>query len=338
MAGGDDHYDEATRRFFRDIGLSSAQRRMQNLDQQAAKMRFRSRRQGSSAMPSLTQPKRIASSFGANATPRHSIDAMGSVLPVAAEDGLQQPAEQPAMPKGSRLDPVSPIPLSSSGGRANDIQSSSGSPCQKKWLLDERQARMRDELDEARHELKARVQKYREELVEDMRPHEVSLLLRPTTAELEDKKTTHLQSLRRRHHKVVVGADEKEIRKMPNHKLCISDDLKRSLSKMRENLFQRRLNLAIYEKTVGDWAMPQLRAEVRRRGRKEAAKAQEQQRKPEAGAAAPGVQVPSHSEPSASATAADISSPGGPATVAPVAAASLAAPPLLEGREEPVPA
>merc|ERR1719148_13399 len=76
-------------------------------------------------MPSLTQPKRIASSFGANATPRHSIDAMGSVLPVAAEDGLQQLAEQPAMPKGSRLDPASPIPLSSSGGRANDIQSSS---------------------------------------------------------------------------------------------------------------------------------------------------------------------------------------------------------------------
>lgn len=336
MAGGDDHHDEATRRFFQDIGMSSAQRRMQTLDQQADKMRFRSRRQGSSGMPSLMQPKRVTGFHAVvSATPRHSTDAMGSVLPFAAEDSLQQLSEQSAMPKGSR-GPMSPIPLSSSGGRGNDT-SSPGSPRQNKWHLDERQVHMRDELNQARHELKARVQKYREELVEDMRPHEVCLLSRPTSAELQDKKTAHVQTLRRRHHKVVVKADEKEIRKMPNHKLCISDELKRSLSKMRENLFQRRLNLAIYEKTVGDWAMPQLRAEVRRQGRKSAAKAQEQQRKPEAAATASSMQLPSHSEPSAGAGDA-----AGPTAVAPAVAAGLAASaaasalPPLDGRDEPV--
>lgn len=130
---------------------------------------------------------------------------------------------------------------------------------------------MHKEMEVVKDVQRSRVQKYREELVEDMRQHEVYLLERPTTAELEDKKLQHIQSLRRRHHKVVVGADEKEIRNMPNHKLCIAEDLKRSLSKMRENLFQRKLNLAIYEKTVGDWAYPQIYAEVRRKNRQTAA-------------------------------------------------------------------
>jgi len=147
-------------------------------------------------------------------------------------------------------------------------QASPGSPRGVATLDEERDMQMKAELEEARRELRVRVQKFREELVEDMRPHEVSLLQRPTTMELEDPRLAHLRNLRRPHHKVVVGADEKEIKGMPDHKLCINDDLKRSLTKMRENLFQRRLNLAIYEKTTGDWALPQLRREVRKRNRK----------------------------------------------------------------------
>lgn len=325
MAGGPDLEDEAARRFFRTIGLSSAQRRMQNLDQQADKMRFRSRRQGSAGL--AAQPKRTTNLFGSTSSPRHSVD-MGSILP-AVDDGTQQLIEQAAVPKASRQELALPSPMGSSG-HGNDGQGR-GKP-----LVGERQARMRDELDEAKRELKVRVQKYREELVEDMRSHEVSLLSRPTTAELEEPRTAHLQSLRRRHHKVVVGADEKEIRKMPNHKLCISDDLKRSLSKMRENLFQRRLNLAIYQKTVGDWAIPQLRTEVRRRGRTAAAastKAQEQQRKPEAApAAVPSVQVPGHAE-LVGPISADLVSPT--STVAPAVSASLAASAVLPAGPSP---
>merc|ERR1711879_449813 len=52
---------------------------------------------------------------------------------------------------------------------------------------------------------------------------------------------------------------------MPNHNLCINADLKRCLGKMRENLFQRRLNLAIYEKTINEWSLPQLRQELWRK-------------------------------------------------------------------------
>merc|ERR1711862_613497 len=56
---------------------------------------------------------------------------------------------------------------------------------------------------------------------------------------------------------------------MPDDKLCISDGLKRSLTKMRENLFQRRLNLAVFEKGVAEWSMPDIYAEVHKRKRDE---------------------------------------------------------------------
>jgi hypothetical protein len=125
---------------------------------------------------------------------------------------------------------------------------------------------MKEELAEAKRLLQERVHTFRNELVEDMRAHEVFLLPRPTSAEKDDPKC-QCKRFRRPHHRVIVGSDDKEIRKMPNHKLCISEDLKRSLSKMRENLFQRRLNLAVYEKTIGDWTLPSVRAEVRRRQR-----------------------------------------------------------------------
>eukprot|EP00927_Polykrikos_kofoidii_P079849 TRINITY_DN76683_c0_g1_i1.p1 TRINITY_DN76683_c0_g1~~TRINITY_DN76683_c0_g1_i1.p1 ORF type:complete len:371 (-),score=35.15 TRINITY_DN76683_c0_g1_i1:213-1226(-) len=104
----------------------------------------------------------------------------------------------------------------------------------------------RDEMEAAKRELQARVRKFREDLVDEWREHEVTL------------------SAKRR---VVVGRDEREIASMPKHPLCINDGLKRSLGKMRENLFQRRLNLAVHEKTTNDWSLPQLRAEIHRRKR-----------------------------------------------------------------------
>lgn len=226
-----------------------------------------------------------------SASPRHSIDGLGSILPIASDEGVQLQSTEPmvASKGGAASSSVPTSPTSPPGGSRRGLLDNPGGSLS-------REAKMKEELDEAKRELAVRTQKFRDELVEDMRAHEVSLLARPTTAELEDKKMANLQSLRRRHHKVVVGADDKEIRKMPNHKLCISDDLKRSLSKMRENLFQRRLNLAIYEKTVGDWAMPQLRVEVRRRKRAEA------KNQSQGGTASLGGSHAAHAAPSAATT------------------------------------
>lgn len=225
-----------------------------------------------------------------SASPRHSIDGLGSILPIASDEGVQLQSTEPMVAsKGAASSSVPTSPTSPPGGSRRGLLDMPGGSLS-------REAKMKEELDEAKRELAVRTQKFRDELVEDMRTHEVSLLARPTTAELEDKKMANLQSLRRRHHKVVVGADDKEIRKMPNHKLCISDDLKRSLSKMRENLFQRRLNLAIYEKTVGDWAMPQLRVEVRRRKRAEA------KNQSQGGTASLGGSHAAHAAPGAAAT------------------------------------
>mmetsp|Transcript_64086 Transcript_64086/g.139406 ORF Transcript_64086/g.139406 Transcript_64086/m.139406 type:complete len:219 (-) Transcript_64086:65-721(-) len=118
---------------------------------------------------------------------------------------------------------------------------------------------LREELELLRREQAERVRKFREDLVDEWRQHEVSLIDRPTSAELEDPELKHLTSIRRPHRCVVVGRDEREIKGMPKQKLCVSEGLKRSLGKMRENLFQRRLNLAIYEKKASEWALPQLR-------------------------------------------------------------------------------
>lgn len=236
MAGGDDQIDEDRRRYFRDIGLVSAQRRMRMLDRRAQSLRTR----GGARAVDGADHKRGSLCAGAVATsPRLSIDA--TAMAGSPSDDSKATAEH-GNPKFTRTAELATprTPLSA------------------------RQQPLREELEEARSVLQERVRKFREELVEDMRAHEVSLLTRPTTSEMEDPKMAHFKHLRRPHHRVVVGRDEKEIKWMPNHKLCINEGLKKSLKKMRENLFQRRLNLAIYEKTVGDWSLPQLRSEVRR--------------------------------------------------------------------------
>lgn len=233
--------------FFRDIGLSAAQRRMTMLETRAKRLTSRGGRLSSSGEAYTAHPKK-GSYLLTQGSARHSIDN-GLAHSNVVDEGMQQ-SEQLAVKKPQVLEPPPPTPPS--------LASAS------------REARLKEELDEAKRELYTRVHAFRNELVEDMRSHEVSLMERPTVAELEDPtKFGNVKLFRRHHLKVVVGSDEKEIRKMPNHsKLCISTDIKRSLTKMRENLFQRRLNLAIYEKTIGDWTMPNMRKEVRRRRRK----------------------------------------------------------------------
>mmetsp|Transcript_119401 Transcript_119401/g.207297 ORF Transcript_119401/g.207297 Transcript_119401/m.207297 type:complete len:334 (-) Transcript_119401:66-1067(-) len=247
MAGGDDQIDEDRRRYFRDIGLASAQRRMRMLDRRSHSLRTRG---GVRTADGSDHKRGSLCAGGVDMSPRLSIDATGM-----AGTGLDDNAK-------STADHSSPMRT-----RAGEM-TSPRTPRTPRTPLSARSARQRaplqKELEEARRELQSRVQKFREELVEDMRAHEVSLLTRPTSAEMEDPKMKSFKHLRRPHHRVVVGRDEKEIKWMPNHKLCINEDLKKSLKKMRENLFQRRLNLAIYEKTVGDWSLPQLRHEVRR--------------------------------------------------------------------------
>lgn len=56
--------------------------------------------------------------------------------------------------------------------------------------------------------------------------------------------------------------DEKDIKRLPDD--CISKTVKRSLRKMRQNLFQRRMNLAIHERLTNDWTLPKIQAEVKK--------------------------------------------------------------------------
>lgn len=92
---------------------------------------------------------------------------------------------------------------------------------------------LQTELQEARHEMKERIKKFSEELKEE--------------------------------HRLTMERDERDIRKMPESKLIISQNLKSSVLKMRKNLFQRRMNLSIYKKATLEWSVPALRAEIRKR-------------------------------------------------------------------------
>ena len=56
--------------------------------------------------------------------------------------------------------------------------------------------------------------------------------------------------------------DEAEIQRLRDD--CVSRSVKRSLKKLRQNLFQRRINLAIQEKREGgEFALPRIREELR---------------------------------------------------------------------------
>merc|ERR1719359_2476481 len=61
--------------------------------------------------------------------------------------------------------------------------------------------------------------------------------------------------------------DEAEIQRLRDD--CVSRGVKRSLKKLRQNLFQRRINLAIQEKRVEEWSLPRIREELRLRQLKE---------------------------------------------------------------------
>lgn len=71
--------------------------------------------------------------------------------------------------------------------------------------------------------------------------------------------------------------DEKDIKRLPDD--CISRTVKRSLRKMRQNLFQRRMNLAIHERLTNEWTLPKIQAEVKKeRLRSERLKAEQKAR------------------------------------------------------------
>jgi len=248
---GDIRAEEDRRRYFRDIGLDATQHRIRMLDRRARGIhRDRHRRPFTSQNGSMTE----RSSRGKMGTTASSMAGAGSSTPrsSAYADGAED----------------------ASGGASSSKARPDTCPATTHALFHE-------EMKSAREDLKERVQKFREEFVEMewKQQWEVSLLQRPTSAELEDPTLKNFSKLRRqqhfdmcpRHQKVVVGRDTKEIDQIfaslsderEDHNR--NDGLKRSLTKMRENLFQRRLNLAIYEKTVGDWSIANLRAEARKK-------------------------------------------------------------------------
>jgi len=119
------------------------------------------------------------------------------------------------------------------------------------------------EKEEAKKELGRRVWGrggYRNALVDDMGQHGVTLQKRPTPDEIRKGIDTY----RRSHHRVVVQRDEEQIHNMIDD--CVSKSVKKSLRKMRQNLFQRRINLAIHDRLINEWTLPKIKAELRRRG------------------------------------------------------------------------
>lgn len=114
--------------------------------------------------------------------------------------------------------------------------------------------------DEAKRELGSRVQKERNELCEAWGQHRVVLQERPTAEE----KRKGMDEYRRKHHRVVVNRDEEQIHNMIDD--CVSKSVKKSLRKMRQNLFQRRINLAIHDRLINEWTLPKIKAELRLRG------------------------------------------------------------------------
>merc|ERR1712167_67671 len=82
----------------------------------------------------------------------------------------------------------------------------------------------------AKEELRRRIRREREQLTDEWREHQ--------------------------------ERDEKDIKRLPDD--CISRTVKRSLRKMRQNLFQRRMNLAIHERLTNDWTLPKIQAEVKK--------------------------------------------------------------------------
>merc|ERR1719262_1675911 len=84
--------------------------------------------------------------------------------------------------------------------------------------------------EEAKKELRRRIRREREQLTDEWREHQ--------------------------------ERDEKDIKRLPDD--CISKTVKRSLRKMRQNLFQRRMNLAIHERLTNDWTLPKIQAEVKK--------------------------------------------------------------------------
>jgi len=131
--------------------------------------------------------------------------------------------------------------------------------CSQRTKVEELQTKKKEK-DDAKRLLGNRVQEHRNELCAEWGQHRVILQPRPTPE--ENRKG--IDKYRRPHHRVVVQRDEEQIHNMIDD--CVSKSVKKSLRKMRQNLFQRRINLAIHDRLINEWTLPKIRAEVRRRG------------------------------------------------------------------------
>eukprot|EP00746_Dinoflagellata_sp_MGD_P164901 gnl/MRDRNA2_/MRDRNA2_93843_c0_seq1.p1 gnl/MRDRNA2_/MRDRNA2_93843_c0~~gnl/MRDRNA2_/MRDRNA2_93843_c0_seq1.p1 ORF type:complete len:229 (-),score=51.02 gnl/MRDRNA2_/MRDRNA2_93843_c0_seq1:25-711(-) len=139
---------------------------------------------------------------------------------------------------------------------------------------DEETIARQKEKEDSKAFLGARVQGYRNELCEGWGQHRVMLQPRPTVEELRIGRwriSYNVEKFRRPHHRVIVQRDEEEFNEMI--KDCPDKKDKKSLRKMmlplrtmRQNLFQRRINLAIHDRLINEWTLPKIKAELRRRG------------------------------------------------------------------------
>eukprot|EP00929_Paragymnodinium_shiwhaense_P060130 TRINITY_DN30060_c0_g1_i1.p1 TRINITY_DN30060_c0_g1~~TRINITY_DN30060_c0_g1_i1.p1 ORF type:complete len:332 (+),score=44.47 TRINITY_DN30060_c0_g1_i1:113-1108(+) len=255
--------EEDRKRYFRDIGLEVAAARMNMLQKRADHLRSGCcwRAPGESDGALMLDNVNVNSQLPAVGT---SMASRGVSTDGAAQTAGASKMTSKAGSKATRM----PSTLPTSGARSPPLAPPMSSPSTpRQTYTSPSSIELKDEMCKARQKVQTRVRKYRDDLVDDWRQFEVSLQQRPTTAEREKPENRYFAHCRRPHYRVVVGRDVREIQGMPNNKLCINDSLKRSLGKMRENLFQRRLQMAILEKTIGEWSMTEMRKEARRERR-----------------------------------------------------------------------
>mmetsp|Transcript_10782 Transcript_10782/g.24635 ORF Transcript_10782/g.24635 Transcript_10782/m.24635 type:complete len:314 (+) Transcript_10782:140-1081(+) len=224
-------------RFLQKIGIHAAQARVRSLSERARLLQLHNPQ---SAASHKFAPKQ-ASCFMPE-----SEEAYGGLSAVLPQDTPTTRAQQAQALEAAMRVSSPHSPQSRSSPRSERM----------------RAAEVHSDLDEVKKKVTELSRKFRDDLVYEWRHHEVSLQPRPTASELDDPSMRHFSSYRRPHHRVIIGRDEREIRAMPE--ICINDELKQSLLTMRENLFQRRLNLAIYERSIREWTPQQIRAHVRR--------------------------------------------------------------------------
>mmetsp|Transcript_51948 Transcript_51948/g.121635 ORF Transcript_51948/g.121635 Transcript_51948/m.121635 type:complete len:309 (+) Transcript_51948:84-1010(+) len=240
--------EQERQRFLRNIGVNAAYARVRTLSRKAKRLELLNPHKPAGL--GRSQPGDVQQALGIvppSPAPLDTPQALQAAL--FLETPRERPGNMIRSPRAARPSPRAPqLEVDFAGEIAHDD-----------YIQD----------DEVKKRISELSRKFRDDLVYEWRHHEVSLQQRPTAAEKDDPSMRYFSTYRRPHTRVVVGRDEREIRAVPEY--CINEDLKQTLLSMRENLFHRRLNMAIYERSINQWRPEQIRAQLRRQKIPEAA-------------------------------------------------------------------